>query len=246
MEEKEITAILRVEGGTADQGILDIHDAANMIYGLARAINTVTHSFGNNEEVKSKAKQSTGAKTFIHSSRKGCFEEQVDIHFAPKIVKKIGPSVISNNFWDYLTCCWSFASGVPSQPVTPHVLKVLEKNPVFFYEIADALETPLALLHRPIVREKTATIFLARPRVGDVIRFDRNTLDFVTTREEQTETGYIEGNVTRFNVLSNFGRLFSDEERKVVSYNLANPDDRRVRDLAVSASRLFKLLATSE
>ena len=37
------------------------------------------------------------------------------------------------------------------------------------------------------------------------------------------------------NVLSQFGRLFSDEEGRVISFELANPDDKRVRGLALKS-----------
>ncbi|MFC5398379.1 hypothetical protein, partial [Undibacterium jejuense] len=92
-------------------------------------------------------------------------------------------------------------------------------------------------IHKSIVRDKDVKIFLNRPRVGDIISLNSNTLDYVTTRTERTETEYIVGNVTRVNVLSHFGRLFSDEEGRVVSYELANPDDQRVRGLAIKSMK---------
>lgn len=45
MEVKEVNLILRLEGGVADEGLLDIYDAANTITGLARAVNLVAHFF---------------------------------------------------------------------------------------------------------------------------------------------------------------------------------------------------------
>ncbi len=234
MSEKEISLILRIEGGTANEGLLDIYDAAKTIFGLARSLNLVTHSFANDEEVRKRNQSADGANAFIHSSKKGCFEEQVDIHFDAKVVDKIGKSVIANVFWDYTAWAWSYAIGNQYDPTTPQVKKIAKANEFFIYDIANALETPMAELHKSIVRDKNVTIFLHRPRIGDIVTLNSESLDYVTTREEQIETEYIVGNVTRFNVLSDFGRLFSDEENQVMSFQLKD-DDPRIRGLAVKS-----------
>lgn len=95
----------------------------------------------------------------------------------------------------------------------------------------------MQLIHRAIAGDNTIKAFLSRPRVGDSLELTTGTLDYVSTREEQTSAEYILGNITRVNVLSQFGRLFSDEEGRVVSFELANPDDKRVRGLALESMR---------
>ncbi|WP_206201813.1 hypothetical protein, partial [Pseudomonas viridiflava] len=76
-------------------------------------------------------------------------------------------------------------------------------------------------------------IFFNRPRVGDALALDTDTLDYVTIRDVQAESVNIVGNVTKLSVLSHFGRLFSDEERKVVSFALAHLDDHRLKGLSL-------------
>lgn len=76
MDAKEISLILRIEGGVADEGILDIYDAANTIYGLARTVNLVSHSLSNNEEVRTKNQSAKGAKAFVHSSKKDALKSK--------------------------------------------------------------------------------------------------------------------------------------------------------------------------
>jgi hypothetical protein len=232
-DKKEVNLILRLEGGIADEGLLDVYDAANTIYGLARAINLVSHSFANNEEVRKKNQNAHGAQAFIHSSKKGCFEEQVDIRFDQKIVNNIGHSVLANTFWDYLNWTWHASVGSSYEPKTAHVRKISAKNDLFIYEIADALESPMQLIHRAISHDNSIKAFLSRPRVGDSLELTSDTLDYVSIREEQTQSEYILGNITRVNVLSQFGRLFSDEEGRVISFELANPEDKRTRGLAL-------------
>ncbi|WP_145927217.1 hypothetical protein [Jeongeupia sp. USM3] len=235
MSDKEVSLVLRLEGGIADDGLLDVYDAANTIYGLARAVNLVSHSFANDEEVRKKNQSAQGAKAFIHSSKKGCFEEQVDIRFDKKVVQKIGHSVLANTFWDYLNWTWHASVGFSYEPKTAQVIRIAESNDLFIYEIADALEGPMQLIHRAISYDNTIKAFLYRPRVGDALELTSGTLDYVSIREEQTQHEYMLGNITRVNVLSQFGRLFSDEEGRVISFELANPDDKRVRGLALKS-----------
>lgn len=235
MSDKEVSLVFRLEGGIADEGILDVYDAANTIYGLARAVNLVSHAFANDEEVRKKNQSAHGAKAFIHSSKKGCFEEQIDISFEKNIVQKIGHSVLTNAFWDYLNWAWHASVGYDYDPQTSRVKRIAEKNDLFIYEISDALESPMQLIHRAISHDNAIRAFLYRPRIGDSLELTSDTLDYVSTREEQTHTEYILGNITRVNVLSQFGRLFSDEEGRVISFELAHPDDTRVRGLALKS-----------
>lgn len=237
MSEKAVSLVFRIEGGTADEGLLDIYDAANTIYGLARTVNLIAHAFANDDEVRKKNQSAHGATAYINPSKKGCFEEQVQIEFDSKTVNKIGTTVLANAFWDYTNWACSSAIGYEYEPTTPYVKKVAEKSDVFIYEIADALESPMALLHKSIRRDSSVVAYIARPRVGDIITLDNTSLDYVTTREEATDTEYILGNVTRFNVLSHFGRLFSNEEGRVISFELANPDESRISGLAIDSMR---------
>jgi len=163
MSEKEVSLILRLEGGIADEGLLDVYDAANTIYGLARAVNLVSHSFANDEEVRKKNQSAHGAKAFIHSSKKGCFEEQVDIRFDTKTVQKIGHSVLVNTFWDYLNWTWHASVGFLYEPKTPQVIKIAEANDLFIYEIADALESPMQLIHKAISHDNSINRLLKYP-----------------------------------------------------------------------------------
>jgi hypothetical protein len=237
--EKEISLILRIEGGIADDGLLDVYDAADTISGIARSINIVIHAFSNDEKLRKQGQAAHGAHAFIHSSKKGCFEEQIDIRFDSKVVKKIGSSVITNAFWDYLNWTWSYALGEEREAKTHYVKKVSEKNELFVDEIANILESPLQDMHKSISRDKDIKIYINRPRVGDLLTFNSETLDYVTTREEQTDAEYIVGNITRTSVVSHFGRLFSDEEHRILSFEFANPDDRRAKDLALRSMREF-------
>jgi hypothetical protein len=234
--DKEVSAIIRVEGGTADEGMLEIYDAASMIHGVARAINIVAHSFSTDEqEIRVKAHTARGVKTLLHSSKKGCFEEQVDIVFSQKLASRIGPSVIVSNFWDYLMYCWSAAIGNDYDPTSSHLRKITSKDEDFFYIIGDALESAMQDVHKPISRDSKVKIYLARPRVGDVLQFNKESLAYITTRIEESEMLTFTGNVTRFNVLSDFGRLYSNKENRIVSFKLAEKNNKAMQKSVVQS-----------
>ena len=232
---KEVTALVRVEGGMADDGVLDIYDAADMIHGLARSLNIVAHSFANSEEIRVRANSAHGVQTLIHSSKKGCFEEQIDVRFSEKIVRQMGHSVIVNNFWDYLIYSWSAAVGKSANPGSSHLQKLVTVDEDFSYVIGDALESAMQGVHKPIARESKAKIYLSRPRVGDLLKFDKHTLDYVTTRVEESGKIEIIGNVTRYNVLSDFGRLYSDSEGRTISFKLAHPNDKGMKQQVIQS-----------
>lgn len=241
VEVKEVSLILRVEGGVADEGLLDVYDAANTITGLARTVNLVAHAFANDEEVRTKNQAAKGAQAFIHSSRKGCFEEQVDIRFGEKIAKKVGATVLVGVFWDYLSWTLSSSVGIAYEPQTSYVKKIAsnKKKELFIDEVADALESPMYLIHKAIMSDEKVKIFFNRPRVGDTLALDISTLDYVTVRDIEAESVYIVGNVTKLSVLSHYGRLFSDEEKKVVSFALAHPDDHRLKGLSLRSMQEY-------
>ena len=101
-EAKDLSMLFRVEGGSADDGRLDLHDASAMLLGLARAVNITAHAFANDNDLRTRANTAKGAQAFVHSSRKGCFEEQIDIVFDKRVVQANGHSVLARNFWDYM------------------------------------------------------------------------------------------------------------------------------------------------
>ena len=221
-EAVEVSIILRIEGGTADEGVLDIYDASDTLYGVARAVNMVAHSFANDQEIRKRADAANGAKAFVHSSLKGCFEEKIDIVFDGCVVQEKGESVIRAKFVDYLTWCWSAAIGVEYQPTTPYVSRLAESDDqedVFIDEMADALESPMQKMHKAISVDSNVCISFLRPRVEvPFVTLDFDSYSYVATRTISSEIQEIYANVTRFNTLSKFGRLYSDEDARVISY----------------------------
>ncbi|PUA17201.1 hypothetical protein [Glaciimonas sp. PCH181] len=232
---KELSLTIRFEGGDADEGRLPIYDAAAAITGLARSLNIVSHSFANEEEIRKQADHANGVSIQLQASQKGCFEEQVNIKFEGSVCERIGYSVITNHYWDYLTWCWSTAVGVEYEPSSTYLKKLVNSDNAIIYEIADALESSMAKLQRPIKTDSNMTMILARPRIGDIMTLDSDTLLYVSTLKEASESQNITGNVTKFSILSGFGRLYDDELKHTVSFQAVEDPSQRLKSLLVKS-----------
>lgn len=234
--EKKISLSIRIEGGWADEGMINIYDAGQTITGLARSLNAVAHAVANEGEIRSHLDHAVGAEAYIHAAKKGCFEEQVDIFFDKESLDKIGHSVITNVFWDYLNFSWASATGQEYEPQTPNLIRLIEKDPSFQDRMAITLESPMASMLKAINSEDEVTITLSRPRVDDMLTFDSDSLDYVTVINVTTDLEWVRGNVTRYNVISDFGRLFSDNEDRIISFELLNSEiNVRARALCVES-----------
>lgn len=232
---KDLSLTIRFEGGEADKGRLPIFDAATAIHGLARSLNVVTHSFANNGALRKRGDGTKGASVYIQPPIKGCFEEQVDIEFGKGICKKIGETVIVGHYWDYLLWCWSSAVGIEHEAKSTYVQKLLRDEDAKIYEIASYLESPMEELHKPISTDASMTLVLARPYVGDQLTLNHNSLAYVSTREETVEQEVISGNTTKFNIITGFGRLYSDDLRRTISFQMSESTTSSMKQLVVAS-----------
>lgn len=217
---KELNFKISYSGGSADRGMLDIYDAGVSTNGLARALSITTHAFINEGQIRKRAERVTGAKVYLHPPRKGSFEELVTIVFTDPVVQAIGVSVIAAAFWDFVKWTWSEAVGLHHQPETPFVKKLEGRVEPLIGEIGVALESPMASLHRPIESAADMEITISRPKVGEVIRLNQTTLAYVNILDEEDPDEGIVGNVTKYNILSGYGRIFVDDLDRTVPFDL--------------------------
>jgi hypothetical protein len=79
---------------------------------------------------------------------------------------------------------------------------------------------PLEQAHRPIKMDDDVIITIKRQRVGEVIRLDSETLQSVSLKTETEPRQDIRGNVTRYNMLSGYGRFYDDALDRTVSFKI--------------------------
>ncbi|WP_156894652.1 DUF7946 domain-containing protein [Janthinobacterium sp. 1_2014MBL_MicDiv] len=219
-ETKSLDIVIRYDGSTADSGQLNLFQAAESLNGIARVVNVIVHAFANDGEIKERLSAPEGADTYLSAAKKGCFEETVTVVFDNITVEKIKPSVIVGNFWDFLTASITAAIGRDYNPDTPMVRKIVEKNVTFFEEVAEELESALQHLHRPIKSKGAETITFYRPKVGDAVTLNKTSLTHVSVRDQEPDLSYWRGNVTKYNSLSGYGRVYLDEVNATVPFKI--------------------------
>lgn len=218
----ELEFKISYDGGSASRGLLDIYNAGVSTRGLSRALAITTHAFLNNGEIRRRAERATGARIYISAPRHGSFEEIIRIVVADPVAAAIGTSVIGAAFYDFLKWTWSAAVGKIHEPTTPRVRRVADRIEPFLGEMAAVLETPMQELHRPIEGDREIQINIVRPRVGPIVELDVDTLAYVSTRSDTEIAENIIGNVTRYNILSGFGRFYADDEDRTISFDLGD------------------------
>ena len=217
---KHTEIVIQYEGKSSDSGRLDLFDATESLHGFTRVLNRIAHAFANNDDARSKVPKPTNIATYMTGAKKGCFETLVDVEFSKKVVEEMGASVVINNFWDYFTYTFALGVGIEYEPTTPFLKRKIEKNEGHFDEMAAALENYLAEVHRPIKSNSASTIEILRPRIGSVISMNHETLEYVGTTLRSNTQEYWIGNVTKYNILTGYGRAYIDDFSRTVPFNL--------------------------
>lgn len=216
----KISFVIKYHDGDARQGHLDMYDAATSFQGFAKALAITTHALLNNGEIRRKGNRIEGAQLYLEPSKKGSFEQLVTLVITNQ--EAIGASIAAAAFWDFLKWTWSRTIGEICDPETPFVKRLVEDERIepFIGEMEEALEIPLEQAHRPISANETTIITLKRRAIGDVMKFDKETLKSVSIKVDPEVERDIRGNVTRYNILSGYGRYFADALEKTVSFKI--------------------------
>lgn len=208
--------------GEAQRGRLDLYDASMSIHGLAKALSITTHSLLNDGAIRKKGDRLDGAKIYISPSRRGSFQEIITLVISNEAAVAFGVSVAAATFWDLLKWTWGKTLDIDFNPQSTYAKKLSKRREPFIGEISEALEVPLEQIHRPIKKTPEMEISIQRPRVGEIIRLNHNTLENVALTTESNITEDIIGNVTRYNILSGYGRLYDNAEEKTISFKITD------------------------
>lgn len=227
----DINLKVSYHNGDAEQGRLDLYDASISMQGLAQALTITTHAILNDGAVRRRGDRVEGARIFINPSRKGSFVEILTVAVSDPVAQAFGVSVLSAAFWDVFKWTWAKTLDRDVDPTTPFGKRLAERKEPFIGEIAESLEVPLERVHRPIRQFEDMTIVVQRPKVGEVLRLDRDSMLNVSLTTEPMVTAGILGNVTRYNILSGYGRFFSEEVNHTVSFRLSDNVPYNEREL---------------
>lgn len=215
MKSKSVTIKLSYQNGDADFHRLDMYDASVSLQGFAQALSITTHALLNGGDVRRKGKPS-GAKIYVHPPQKGSYEQLLTLVIDNQ--EAIGASVVAAAFWDILKWTWSKTLDLAYEPETSFVKKLGERVEPFIGDMEVALESALERAHRPIRTDSKMTISVARPRVGEAIEMNNDTLKSVSIKTENRVLTGIIGNVTKYNIITGIGRFYDDKYEHTVSF----------------------------
>ncbi len=213
---------VRYTGGEADHHRLDLYDAAASMHGLSKALAISTHALVSQGEVRSKGDSIPNVKFYLHPPQKGSFVELVSVFFEQPAVQVIGTSVLAAAFWDMINFTWRSATGTEPEPEQRIPKKIVEENELFPLEMSNVLEKPLQQMHRPILHNPEVKIEIIRPRKGVILELNQDTLNHVYSTSDAGIQENILGNVTKYNIISGYGRFYDDNLGKTIPFHLSN------------------------
>ena len=201
---------------------LSLYDGSKSIHGIARAIQISTHGFINNDVIHH-ATALRGANLYMLPARQGSFLQEIVIEITqnPAVYAAgVGSGVLTNALYDFLKITLKKATGLLAEPETPFVTRLNTEDEPFLDSVAEAMEGSLIDAHRTI-QQGGGNVTIERPR-STLSSLDRDTFDWVTTREQRPDIEEIEGHITRYNVISQKGRLYDKYLQRTLSFGPEN------------------------
>lgn len=197
------------EHGTADDNRLDLYDGAKSLEGIARAITITTNALVNGE-IRTRADAAEGAEFYIQAPRSGSFIYEATIY--------VGGAITSGIFYDFLKYAFNEAIGrLDDTPIRPSLQDRIEPT---MGELPAVLESALLDVHRPLMQSPEMRLSVTRPRGEVLATFDRET-GLSLRPHNETLAEPVLGNVTRYNTLSRWGKLYDRSEGRVISFHLS-------------------------
>ncbi|MEP0265398.1 hypothetical protein [Dokdonia sp.] len=220
MNEKEARINIRYIGGEADGHRLDLYNASTSLLGISKALAITTQAvITRGNDIRVKGANIPDVKFYLHPPKKGSFIEVVSVVFGDPAVQALGTSVVISAFWDMLEYSWKIATGKDAIPKTRTVQRIVKGNELITDELKAVLETPLQQIHRPI-DNSDLKIQIIRPRSGKILVLDNDTKNYVYSKNDGGLREDILGNVTKYNIITGYGRFYMDDEKKTLPFNI--------------------------
>jgi hypothetical protein len=223
----EFRVSVKYDGGRAQAGLLSAYDAGISVAGLARALSITGHALLYQGVPRVRAAKIPGIDVYVTPARPGSFIQELRVVLSDPVVAlgvALGAGVVSSAIWDLVKWSWSAAVAKATQPETAYLQAVFERKEPYLEHLPGALESPLRQVHRPIEADPDVEISVQNPEVPaqpEVVHFDEETLAYLSSKARDDEPVIVNGNVTRYNILSGVGRFYSREEGRVIPFRLS-------------------------
>lgn len=207
------------EHGSADSNSLNAYDGARALEGIARALNITLHALLN-DEVKTRGDSAHGAEVFITPPKAGSFVYEISMY--------VGGVIASGLLYDFIKYAFNEAIGNDLEESQSRAL--LSRIEPTIGELPAALETALLDAHRPISQSPEMTLTVMRPRGEVLVELNSETIRHLQPVVNPLSVPVL-GHVTRYNTISMWGKMYSQEAGRVVSFQILGDLDSYQRSL---------------
>ncbi|OWQ49580.1 hypothetical protein CEE60_19375 [Stenotrophomonas maltophilia] len=173
-----------------------------------------------NEEVKTRGDSAQGAVVFISPPRAGSFVYELSIF--------LGGTISSGLVYDFIK--YAFNEAIGNELAEPQSRTLQSRIEPTMGELPAALETALLEAHRPISQAPEMTLTVTRPRGEVLVELNSTTINSLQPVISPLNVPIL-GHVTRYNTISMWGKMYSQEDRRVVSFQILGDLDTHQRSL---------------
>jgi hypothetical protein len=196
---------------------IGFYDAATSLQGFAQALQIILRAYYC-DEVVDRAMPLKRAALKMGSPRRGSVVVGLDVHFTDAPAD--APSG-ADVFYDFVRYSLAKATGQTEiGALTPFVSRRADDQELIFDQLAEVIEGSLQRAHRSINHD-VPRITLERPRSA-LIEFNKQTSEWVNTREENPEIKRFTGNITRYNSKTGNARAYIQQLGKIIPIRQAD------------------------
>ncbi|MBW9250211.1 MAG: hypothetical protein GJU72_14385 [Acidithiobacillus ferriphilus] len=204
---------LKFDDKKSTEGQIDSYYGSLSLFHFARIVNLSAFAYANGE-LSNSASSYRNFESFSLAPEKGSFIQSFLLDFASDI-----PADLFSNFLIYnIKRALGLADENDVHPDLKHRIEPI-------LDLPEKLEDSIAETHKIIDKYPGMTINIEADNVSMI--FDRSTLEETRIIKEENIIEVI-GQVTRFNTNSHNGRLYSEKDKRTVSFKLIEPSSRDV------------------
>ncbi len=217
------------EGAKSDSGKVSIYPASISLGGLGKIFSEVLNTLFEGE-VTRKPRKSESYEANLIGTEKGCFEFKFEINLNDDFTEKVGETVSTEKFYDYLFITIAKCVGMDYTPLNSKVKSLYENEETnfIFDDLSYKAHSWVKEIHHLIEKGDALQTTFQRPRTNQRLILNKETLQYIKEETISDENETWTGNVTSYNAHTGFGRAYIDELGRTTSFVIKDFDTLKV------------------